>query len=87
MADPDTALNAAVKLLGGQRGHRLLGCDWGIRVSTPNDDATCNRQARQVVALHDGGGVWDVKVCEAHRDRLLAETNPHRATASEAPDA
>lgn len=75
--ESDTALNAAVRLLGPTAGHTMLGCDWGTRVAAPDDREVCIRQARQIVVLHDGDDLTDVKVCLVHRDRLLAETVPH----------
>lgn len=72
------ALNAAVQLLGPERGHHLLGCDWGTTVATADDREVCIQQARQIFALHRGNEVLDVKVCNVHRARLYAETDPHQ---------
>lgn len=76
-ADDDTALNAAINLMGQTRGRAMLGCDWGRRVRTPDDPDLCLRQARQMIVLHDGAMTFEVKVCDAHRDRISAETDPH----------
>lgn len=78
MSAPDNALHAAVQLGGPDWGHAILGCDWGTRVATPDDREVCTRQARQIFVLH-GKTAYEVKVCEAHRDRLYAETDPHAA--------
>jgi hypothetical protein len=82
----DAALNAAVRLLGHERGHALLGCDWGTLVAAPDDREVCVRQARQIVALYNGDDRTDVRVCLVHRDRLLAETTP-RSEPGMVPDA
>lgn len=75
----DTALNAAVRLLGPAAGHELLGCDWGTKVATTDDRGVCTRQARQRMALHNGDETLEVQVCNVHRARLYAETEPHEA--------
>lgn len=75
--DADGSLTAAMLLAGPVRGHALLGCDWGTRVATADDMGLCERQARQIVVLHDGPESIDVKVCLAHAARLAEETDPH----------
>lgn len=77
MTTGDRALNAAVRLMGPDRGHQLLGCDWGTHIATADDLAICTRQARQIVAIHDSDDVIDVKLCWPHRARVFAETTPH----------
>lgn len=74
----NAGLNAAVLLLGPDRGHSLLGCDWGTRVATADDRDICIQQARQIFVLHNGDESVDVKVCNRHRARLYAETDPHQ---------
>ena len=77
MAETDERpLTAAMLLAGPVRGHAMLGCDWGSRVATPDDQALCIRQARRIVVIHDGPDAIDLKVCEEHGGRLEAETDP-----------
>lgn len=74
----DEELTAAMLLAGPVGGHKILGCDWGTRISTADDEALCERQARQIVVLHNGPATLDLKVCENHAGRLVRETDPHR---------
>lgn len=54
----------------------LFGCEWGGKISTPDDTADCDERAVQIVAVHDGEWNGAFKLCPAHRDRVLAETTP-----------
>lgn len=60
--------------------HSLLGCQWGRRVALPGDREPCALKAEQIVVLHGHpvDGEFAVKLCAAHRDRVVAETKPHR---------
>lgn len=73
----DSSLHAAVMLLGTMQGRALLGCDWGTRIGLPDDRAVCPHQAVQIIILYDNGRPYDVKVCQAHADEVLAHTAPH----------
>lgn len=78
-----SALNAAVLLLGADQGHALIGCDWGRKVSLPDDREVCTSQARRRLILHGPAGEeYDLKACDQHADVLERETDPHEAEAS-----
>lgn len=56
----------------------LLGCDWGYRIFTADYPQPCDNAAVQIVVLHDHDvATRDVKLCTAHREFVLGETNPH----------
>lgn len=77
------ALDAAVLLLGAERGHALIGCDWGTKVGLPDDREVCISQARSQVVLHDlDGKAYTLKVCDEHAATLMRATNPHNADSS-----
>jgi hypothetical protein len=65
----DPTLNAIVD--------ELIGCAWGRKVTTPDDPWPCPNQARTVVVVHDGEDQRELKLCDRHRDRVMAETTPH----------
>lgn len=74
----NSALSAAVRLFGLERGHALLGCGWGTVIALPDDREICIRQARQIVVLYGpGGAVCDVKLCLEHAAMVERETDPH----------
>lgn len=79
----DEGLRAARTLVGALRAHDLLGCDWGLRVSTKDERGICSRQAMRLVVVHDGPVQHELKLCDAHFDRVAELTDPHKA----APDA
>ena len=54
----------------------LLGCQWGRRVKTPDDEAECQEQAVCMVVVHDGAAEMCFKLCERHHERVLQETTP-----------
>lgn len=56
---------------------QMLGCRWGRGVSTPDDSAPCERQAKRVIVVHDGPAEVELKLCDAHAERLEQETTPH----------
>lgn len=56
----------------------LLGCAWGRVVTCKGYDPTpCQAQAFQIVMLHSSVGEHSLKLCEYHRDIVVAETMPH----------
>lgn len=55
----------------------LLGCEWGWKITTPDDKTLCHERAVKIVCLHDEGATIEVKLCEAHKTRVLSETTPH----------
>lgn len=72
------ALNAAVLLFGPERGHALLGCEWGTAIALPDDQDVCIRQARRIVVIHGtGNAVRDMKLCLEHAATVERETEPH----------
>ncbi|HEX3539614.1 MAG TPA: hypothetical protein VHT75_04145 [Acidimicrobiales bacterium] len=56
----------------------LLGCQWGRRISLPDDSRPCAEQAVQIVVLHDGDDEVDFKLCAHHRELVKTHTDPHR---------
>lgn len=65
----DPTLNAIVE--------ELIGCAWGRKITTPDDTEPCPNQAHTVVVVHDGDFEAALKLCQAHNERILAETTPH----------
>lgn len=59
--------------------HRVLGCQWGQRVALAGDREPCDLKAVQIVVLHGhpDEGEFAVKLCASHREKVLAETEPH----------
>lgn len=78
----DKELGAAVQLLGQQRGHAMLGCDWGhtIVITSAVDNRRCSRQARRVMVLHAGKATKEMKLCPDHAEVIMAITTPHADT-------
>lgn len=76
MSGDNPALDAAVKLLGSERGRELIGCDWGTKVSLPWDREVCARQARRRMVLHRPGGEFHLKVCDEHAAIIDEQTDP-----------
>lgn len=72
-------LDAAVLLLGPDRGHALLGCDWGTYIALPSDLEVCVRQATQRMVIHEGATEHPVKLCAAHAALVESRTDPHEA--------
>lgn len=59
----------------------LLGCEWGPEaIHTKDDDANCPERAVQIVVLHGDDAMREVKLCQRHVDRVMAETDPHEGT-------
>lgn len=56
----------------------LVGCEWGRNIRTADDDEPCNEQAHNIIVLHEGKASMPFKLCARHRDRVLAETTPHK---------
>lgn len=52
----------------------LLGCEWGRRISAPDDQEVCHERADQIVVLHEGDAEAGFKLCSRHRDRVMQET-------------
>jgi hypothetical protein len=55
----------------------LIGCAWGHTVETPDDPLPCRNQAVAIVVVHLVHEQRELKLCEKHRERLMAETTPH----------
>jgi hypothetical protein len=71
-------LSAAALLFGAERGHALLGCDWGTKVALPDDREVCTRQAARRLMLHGfPDGPRQFKACDHHAEILERETDPH----------
>lgn len=57
---------------------RLIGCGWGRAVSTPDDDTPCEERAVQIVVLHNGPAVCDLRLCARHTELIKELTDPHQ---------
>lgn len=55
---------------------QLLGCAWGRRVATPDDNEPCPDPAHRIVVVHDGPTEHELKLCPRHFSRVLDETTP-----------
>lgn len=55
----------------------LLGCVWGREIMTPDDQEKCANQATSIVVIYNGPRECALKLCQLHKDRVLAETTPH----------
>lgn len=55
---------------------QLLGCAWGRRVVTPDDNEPCPDRASRIVVVHDGPTAHELKLCPSHVSRVLDETTP-----------
>lgn len=79
----DPALNAAVRLVGPERGRAMLGCDWGTKLGVLEDFQVCPRQARARFVLHSADGERDIKVCAEHAAVVERMTDPHEGCSSD----
>lgn len=51
-----------------------LLCDWGRECGTEHDDKPCLDYAVGIVAVKDGGGMYRLSLCYAHRTVIIGET-------------
>ena len=70
----DSPSVSAVTLAEPDRGHALLGCDWGTLVHTVEDPVVCDRPAVQRVVLHTTNGNLMIKLCDGHTVEVLDDT-------------
>jgi hypothetical protein len=60
----------------------LLGCAWGRKIGSLQDEPPCDEPAAQIIALHPGGGEREVhvKLCVHHVQVVTELTTPHEGS-------
>lgn len=68
--------------------HRLIGCDWGHKISDPHDQGPCPKGATRRVALHiDANDIEGTrfKFCDDHLAYVTARTSTRTDPVVEGP--
>ena len=56
----------------------LLGCSFGLKVSTPDDKEACPEVATRIIVLHHNGDEMECRFCEPHAAYIMLLTDPHQ---------
>jgi hypothetical protein len=67
----------------GAMVQELLGCAWGRKLWTDDDQEPCAEQAKAIVVMHnpdEPGTTLGLKLCAKHNDFVMGATDQHKGT-------